>query len=170
MKQFGPWIGGGFFLLAFVLFTAIVVNPFRLGGMAWGGKVEDGRYFVVSKGHRYTEVSKAEWRIEQTLEWCSFVPLPLIWIGLAFSSGTDGVPNKTIPPQLPPLPLRMVFANIVITALGAVAGWVIGRAPWTAFFGAWLAFWFSAAWITWLYARSLRRHSSDKLDGAAGAA
>lgn len=70
MKQLSPWIGGSFFLLAFVLFTAIVVNPLRLGGSAWGGKVEDGRFFVVSKGHRYTEVSETEWRIEQTLEWC----------------------------------------------------------------------------------------------------
>lgn len=149
-----------------MLFTAIVVNPLRLGGSAWGGKVEDWRYFVVAKGHRYTEVSQAEWRVEQALEWCFFVPLPLIWIGLAFCS--IGAPNNPIPPRLAPFPLWMSFANIGITALGAGAGWVAGRAPWTAFFGAWLAFWFSAAWFTWLYARSALQHPSDESGGAAG--
>jgi hypothetical protein len=171
MKQLSRWIGGGCFLLAFVLFTAIVVNPMRLGGNAWCGKVEEGRYFVVAKGHRYTEVSEAEWRIEQALEWCFFVPLPLIWIGMAFWSAAGGVPNEPIPTALPPFPLWMSLANIGITALGAGAGWVVGRAPWTAFFGAWLAFWFSAAWITWLYARSTLPQPRDVPgDAASGGA
>src|SRR5438552_17883061 len=71
MTRLNRRIGRGLLLLAFLLFMAIVIHPFALRGFVWGGKVEDGRYFVVSKGNRYTEVSEAQWRIAQHLE-CSF--------------------------------------------------------------------------------------------------
>src|SRR5262245_13399029 len=128
MTRLNQRIGRGLLLLSFVLLTAIVIHPFALGGAVWGGKVEDGRYFVVSTGHRYTEVSEVQWRIEQYLE-CSFpwLPVVLIWIGLAFRDGPD------MPPKL------TTFLGIVLvvgTAFGAMVGWVITGDPWTPVLGA----------------------------------
>jgi hypothetical protein len=160
MKQLSRWIGRGFLLLAFALFTAIVINPMRLGGDAWGGKEEDGRYFVVSTGHRYTEVSEIEWRIEQYLEWCFFLPVVLVWIGLAFLAASGVHQKGPIAPPGEPTPMWMVFASIGVTAVGAGVGWLIGRAPWTAFTGGWLAFSFSVAAAVWLLSRSLRQRSN----------
>ena len=85
------------------------------------GKVEDGRYFVVSAGHRYTEVSEARWRIEQHLECCfPWLPVVLIWMGLAFRDG-PGVPPK--------LTAFLGIAGVVGTASVVVAGWVITGDP-----------------------------------------
>ena len=80
MKRLSRWIGRCMLVGAFLLFTAIFINPMRLGGEASGGKIEEGRYFVVSNGHRYTEISEIEWRIERYLEWCFFLPVVLIWM------------------------------------------------------------------------------------------
>jgi hypothetical protein len=152
MTRLNRRIGRGLLLLAFVLFTAIVVYPFALGGKVWGGKVEDGRYFVVSKGHRYTEVSEAQWRIEQYLE-CSFpwLPVVLIWIGLAFRDGPD------VPPKLTAL---LGIVGVVGTGFGAVVGWVITGDPWTPVLGAWLVLWGVCLLIAWLQSRSARSQSN----------
>ena len=83
MKRFRRWCGGGVVGLAIVLLVTFFFSPFTPGGFVEGGKVEDGRYFVVSKGHRYTEVSETQWRIAQYVE-CTFpwLPVMLIWLGV----------------------------------------------------------------------------------------
>ena len=140
MKRLSQWIGRSLLFLAFALFTAIVINPMRLGGEASGGKVEDARYFVVSKGRRYTEVSQTEWRIERNLERCFFVPLVLVWIGMAFCVAPDMQQKKPVPTAHPPS-LEIYGAVLGVTAVGAGLGWLIGRVPWTAVLGAWLGLW-----------------------------
>jgi hypothetical protein len=168
MKQLSRWMGCGLFLLVFALLTAIVINPLRLGGVVlWGGKEEGGRYFVVAKPDQYTEVSEVEYRIEQYLEWCYFLPVPLVWIGAVFWAVPDVLQKKPIPPPVGPLPRWMTVASVGITALGAGVGWVIGRAPWTAFLGAWLAFWFSVASFVWLHSRFSRQQSNAAPSAAA---
>ena len=168
MKLMSRWIGCCVLLLAFALFTAIVINPMRLGGNVWGGKVENGRYYVIAKGHRYTEVSKTEWQIERVLEWSFLLPLPLVWTGLAFLAAA-GIGKKPVPaPTDPPL-MWPYFVGIGFTALGAVAGWLIGGVPWTAFFGAWLAVWSSVAAIVWLQYRFMRQQSNSEQPASADA-
>src|SRR5262245_31005226 len=134
-------IGGVLLLLAFALFTAIVIHPFALGGAVWGGKVEDGRYFVVSKGHRYTEVSEAQWRIEQYFE-CSFpwLPVVLVWIGLAFRDASDTQEKPGPQPSAEPQKLTVFLGVVGVggTAFGALVGWVITGVPWTVVLRDWL--------------------------------
>ena len=157
MTRLNRRIGRGLLLLAFVLFAAIVFYPFALGGQVWGGKVEDGRYFVVSAGHRYTEVSETQWRIEQFLE-CSFpLPVLLIWIGLAFRDGPD------MPPKLTAF---LGIVGVVGTAFGVVMGWVITGAPWTPVLGAWLVLWGGCFLIAWLQSRSLREQPTTETGAA----
>jgi hypothetical protein len=152
MTRLNQRIGRGLLLLAFVLFVAMVIHPFVLGGFVWGGKVEDGRYFVVSKGNRYTEVSEAQWRIEQFLE-CSFpwVPVVLIWMGLAFRDGPD-VPRK--------LTSFLGIVGVVGTLGGLVMGWVITGDPWTPALCVWLVVWGSCFLVAWRQSPSARPQSN----------
>ncbi len=62
MKRACRWFGGGVVGLAVALLAAHFFNPITPGGFVEGGKVEGGRYFVVGKGHRYTEVPETRWR------------------------------------------------------------------------------------------------------------
>jgi hypothetical protein len=171
MKRLSRWIGCCLLVLAFALFTAIVINPMRLGGVVlWGGKEDGGRYFVVAKPDQYTEVSEIEYRIEQYLEWCSFLPVLLVWIGFVFWFAPAVPLKKPISPPVGPVPTWMTIASVGITAFGAGVGWVIGHAPWTAFLGAWLAFWFSVVSSVWLHSRLSRqrvRAARDTTDNAA---
>ena len=143
MKQLSRWTGRCLLFLAFLLFTAIVINPMRLGGEVSGGKEEDGRYFVASKGHRSTEVSETEWRIERVLEWCFFMPLVLVWIGMAFCCASESNHKQQVPVDDPP---SLGTCGVVLAAasVGAGMGWLIGRVPWTAVLGAWLGLWAGA--------------------------
>jgi hypothetical protein len=140
MARLYRWIGGGSLLLGFALLTAIVIHPFALGGSVWGGKVEDGRYFVASKGHRYTEVSEAQWRIAQYLTCGSpWLPVMLIWIGLTFRDAPD------VPKEPAPLPSTVspiwLLGVVVGTAALAVVGCYSTGVPWAVVFGTWLALW-----------------------------
>jgi hypothetical protein len=151
-------IGRGLLLLAFVLFTAIVVYPFTLGGKVLGGKVEDGRYFVVSAGHRYTEVSETQWRIEQYLECSLLLPVVLVWIGLAFRDG-PGTPSK--------LTVFLGVVGVVGTAFAAVTGWVVTGVPWTPVLVAWLALWGSCFLIACFSGRPSSAEPGAAADGGA---
>jgi len=141
MTRLNRRIGRGLLLLGFVLFMAIVIHPFALGGGVWGGKVENGRYFVASKGYRYTEVSEAQWRIAKFLESSFFFPVMLIWMGLAFRDG-PGVPAK--------LTTFLGIVGAVGTASGVLVGWAIIGDPWTSALGAWLVLWSACFLIAWL--------------------
>src|SRR5687768_3037130 len=114
MKRLSRWIGRCMLVGAFLLFTAIFINPMRLGGEASGGKIEEGRYFVVSNGHRYTEISEIEWRIERYLEWCFFLPVVLIWIGMAFRFGGETHHKNDVPKAEAPS-LKVCGAVIGVT-------------------------------------------------------
>jgi len=132
--------------------------------------VEDGRYFVVSKGHRYAEVSEARWRVEQFLE-CSFpwVPVMLVWIGIAFRVTPD-MQTEPVPPPLIERPKLTVFlgaVGVVGMALVAVQGWVITGVPWTPVLAAWLALSGSCFVVAWLLARFSRRQSRAEPSSAA---
>ena len=151
MTRLNRRIGRGLLLLAFLLFMAIVIHPFALRGFVWGGKVEDGRYFVVSKGNRYTEVSEAQWRIAQHLECSFYFPVMLVWMGLAFRDG-PGVPPK--------LTTFLGIVGVVGTASGSVIGWVIIGDPWTSAIGAWLVLWSACFLIAWLQSRSAPSQSN----------
>lgn len=155
MTRLNRRIGRGLLLLGFLLLTAILIHPFTLGGFSgqfWGGKVEDGRYFVVSKGNRYTEVSEARWRIEQHLECCfPWLPVVLIWMGLAFRDG-PGAPAK--------LTAFLGIAGAVGTASVVVGGWLITGDPWTPVLIAWLVLWGCCFLIAWLQSRSARSQSN----------
>jgi hypothetical protein len=152
-------IGRGLLLLAFVLGTAMAIHPFVLRGVVWGGKVEDGRYFVVSKGNRYTEVSVTQWRIEQFLE-CSFpwVPVVLIWMGLAFRDG-PGVPPK--------LTTFLGIAGVVGALGGVLMGWVITGDPWTPALCVWLVLWGICFLVAWRQSLSARSTSTAEPGAAA---
>jgi hypothetical protein len=125
-------VGGGLLLLAAALFAAGVAYPFWLGGKVLGGKVEGGRYFVASAGHRYAEVSEAQWRTEQHLECGILLPVMLVWIGLAFRDG-PGVPSK--------LTAFVGIVGVAGAVVTAAMGWVVTGAPWTPVLGAWLVLW-----------------------------
>jgi hypothetical protein len=152
MRGLNQRIGRGLLLVAFLLLTAILIHPFTLGGQVWGGKVENGRYFVVSAGHRYTEVSEARWRIEQQLECCfPWLPVVLIWMGLAFRDG-PGVPSK--------LTAFLGIAGVVGTASVVAAGWLITDDPWTPVLIAWLVVWGGCFVLAWWQSLSARSQSS----------
>jgi len=141
MTRLSRWIGGGFLLLGFAVLTAMVIHPFALGGVVWGGKVEDGRYFVVSKGDRYTEVSETQWRIEQYLE-CGYgwLPVMMVWIGLTLRDAPD-MPKEPAPLSSTTSPIWPVLGTVVGTAALAAGGCYITGVPWTVVFGTWLALW-----------------------------
>ena len=103
---------------------------------------------------------RIEYRIEQYLEWGWFVPVLLVWIGIVFWAALDVRDQNPVPPPLGPPPEWTTPASVGITALGAGLGWVVGRAPWTAFLGAWLAFWLSVTLFVWLHSRFSRRQSN----------
>jgi hypothetical protein len=152
-------IGGAFLLLAFALFAAIVIHPFALGGDVWGGKVEDGRYFVVSKGHRYTEVSETQWRIAQYLT-CGFpwLPVMLVWIGLTLRDGPDR-PKEPTPRPSTGWPIWWILGFLVGTGALAAGGCYISGVPWPVVFGTWLALW-GCFLLALLHARPTRQPSS----------
>jgi hypothetical protein len=156
MTQLRQWIGRGVLALAVTLLAGSFLYPMSLGGSVWGGKVEDGRYFVIAKGHRYTEVSKAQWRVGQYVE-CAFPWLPamLIWIGL----GLWVVPVKNNEP--PPRPsTRNALAGLLI-ACGVVVGTAAlavmrcynTGVPWSIGLGVCLALWVSFFGLLWLDSR-----------------
>jgi hypothetical protein len=132
MTRLNQRIGRGLLLLAFLLFAAIVINPFVLRGGVRGGKVEDGRYFVVAAGHRYTEVTETQWRVQQFLECGFWLPVVLVWMGLAFRDG-PGVPRK--------LTAFLGIVGVVGTASVLAAGWFTTGDPWTPVLIAWLVLW-----------------------------
>lgn len=163
MKQFRQWIGRCVLALAVTLLAASFLYPMRLGGSVWGGKVEDGRYFVVAKGHRYTEVSEAQWRVGQFME-CAFpwLPVMLIWIGL----GLCVTPVKNDEPATR-LSTKNALKGLLI-ACGVVVGTgalVVMRCfntgvPLTAGLGVWLALWVSFFVLLWLDTRPTRPRSN----------
>ena len=165
MKRLSRWIGRCMLFGAFLLFTAIFINPMRLGGEASGGKIEEGRYFVVSNGHRYTEISEIEWRIERYLEWCFFLPVVLIWIGMAFRFGGETHHKNDVPKAEAPS-LKVCGAVIGVTAVGAGAGWLIGRVPWTAVLGAWLGLWAGAISVGIFQSRASDKKSIEEPDAS----
>jgi hypothetical protein len=144
MKQFRRGIGRCVVALAATLLAANFIYPMTLGGVVWGGKVEDGRYFVVAKGHRYTEVSESQWRVGQSVE-CAFpwLPLLLIWIGL----GLRVAPDKGKEPAPPPSTnnalagLSIAFGAVAGTGALAAARCFNTGVPWTIGLGVWLALW-----------------------------
>jgi hypothetical protein len=87
MRRWVRQFGRGLFALGLGLVAATIAHPLVLGGGADAGKVEDGRYFVGSAGHRYTEVSGAAWRVSRLLYWgFPWLPLLLIWTGGALGA------------------------------------------------------------------------------------
>ena len=117
MKRFCRFTGRSIVALAIALLAAFFIYPSILGGDVHGGKVEDGRYFVVGKGHRFTEVTELQWQIEQYLE-CSFpwLPVMLIWLGVGLSSA----PDRDKEPKLETTAKNAILGFSAF--LGAVAG------------------------------------------------
>ena len=119
MTQSYRKIGCVVLLLGLALVATCFLYPFALGGSVWGGKVEDGRYFVVSKGHRYTEVSETQWWIAQYLT-CGFpwLPVMLVWIGVTLRDAPDR-PRESAPRPSTGLPIWWILGFVVGT--GALA-------------------------------------------------
>ena len=142
MKRFCRWAGSGAVGLAVALLAAFFFSPFTPHGFVQGGKVEGGRYFVVGKGHRYTEVSETRWRIGQYVE-CAFpwLPVMLVWVGVGLRTAPDADPAPAAPP-----PTRNAVAELTV-AFGAVLGAGVVAAvrcsdtgvPWPVGLGVWLA-------------------------------
>jgi hypothetical protein len=168
MKQWRRWIGRCVLTLAATLLAASFLYPMTLGGSVWGGKVEDGRYFVVATGHRYTEVSEAEWRVAQYLE-CAFpwLPVMLIWIGL----GLWAAPVKNNEPALRPSTRHalkgLLIACGVVVGTGALAVMRCFNTgvPWTLGLGVCLALWATFFLILWSDTRSTRPRSNAEPAG-----
>ena len=144
MKRFRRWCGGGVVGLAIVLLVTFFFSPFTPGGFVEGGKVEDGRYFVVSKGHRYTEVSETQWRIAQYVE-CTFpwLPVMLIWlgVGLRVAPATGAEPAPRPLASNAALGLSIAFGVVAGTGALAVARCFSTGVPWAIGIGVWLALW-----------------------------
>ena len=158
MKQICHLLGSLVVTAAITLFAGIVFNPFYLGGQVWGGKLEDGRYYVVAKGHRYTEVTQAQWRVEQYLEAAfPWLPVMLLWIGLGLRVAPDGDqyadPTKT-PSSKQALQTLLIVTLIVLgTGAMAVVRCLQCGVPWTLGLGLWLALWIAFAFVLWLQSR-----------------
>lgn len=82
-------LGGTLVALAFVNFLAFFLIALYLGGDAWNGKVDGGRYFLMSHG-KYTEVSQAVW----TYSWWHVISVcithPLAFVGAFIAWGFRG--------------------------------------------------------------------------------
>src|SRR4051812_20994085 len=134
MKRFCRWFGGGAVALAVALLATFFFSPFTPGGFVHGGKVEDGRYFVAGKGHRYAEVSETQWRIGQYVE-CAFpwLPVMLIWIGVGLritpAADAEPAPRPSINNAL--LGLSIAFGAVVGTGALAVVRCSDTGVPWT---------------------------------------
>jgi hypothetical protein len=99
------WLGvllffGG--VLNFVAFWHVSVS---IGGNAVSGKVEDGRYFVSSRG-RLTEVSEATWRYSYAHKASIWITHPLGALGCLLLYWADRERKKLqgapVPPDSPP--------------------------------------------------------------------
>jgi hypothetical protein len=150
MTRLNQRIGRGLLLLAFLLFAAVVIHPFVLGGGVRGGKVEDGRYFVVAAGHRYAEVTKAQWRIQQFLELGLWLPVVLTWMGLAFRDG-PGVPRK--------LTSFLGIVGAVGTASAVLVGLFMTGDPWNPVLIPWLVLWGGCFLLAWWQSLRARPHA-----------
>ena len=158
-------IGGVFLLFAVASLAASVIYPFALGGVVWGGKVEDGRYFVVSKGRRYTEVSETQWRVAQYLMCGSgWLPVMFIWIGLTLRDA-PGRPKEPSPRPSAGLPIWWILGFVAGTGALAAVGCHISGVPWPVVFGTWLALW-GCFLLALLHAHSTRPRSSAELGAA----
>jgi hypothetical protein len=82
-REFAKWFG----TFAVVNFLAFWVVAVAIGGDALNGKVENGRYYLMSHG-RYTERSFAVWTYSRWHAISVFVTWPLaILVGAAASTG-----------------------------------------------------------------------------------
>jgi hypothetical protein len=166
-------LGSLIVLLAIALLAATILNPMRLGGDVWGGKVEDGRYFVVSKGHRYTEVSQTEWQIEQYLEaGLPWFPVMLLWLGLALRVTPETDPQPAARPSANEALQTLLIIVLIVIGSGAMA---IARClqcgvSWPLGIGVWLALWVSFFTVVGLDSRRAHPPSPANLDAASGLA
>lgn len=172
MKRLCQWLGSGVVALAIAVLVASVIYPSTLGGDVVGGKVEDGRYFVVGKGHRFTEVSETQWRIEQYLE-CSFpwFPVMLIWIGVGLRCAPDVEKPPVAPPSTDKAMMGLLIAAGVVAGTGALAllRCFNTGVPWTIGLGVWLALLGLFFFLVWLEPRSSRPHSdAESVCGPSG--
>ena len=144
--------------LAIALLAGIIANPFRLGGGVVGGKVENGRHYVVAKGHRYIEVSQTQWQIEQYLEAAfPWFPVMLLWIGLGLRVAPDG-DQQPVPVQKPSAKAALQNFFIALGIFAMTGAMAVVRClqcgvPWTLGLVLWLALWVAFSFVLWLEAR-----------------
>lgn len=69
----------GFFVLAFVNFTAFWLIAVYLGGDAVNGRIADGHYFLMAHG-RYTEVSAAIFNYSKWHVYSTWITHPLAFV------------------------------------------------------------------------------------------
>ncbi|MCL4217532.1 MAG: hypothetical protein KJ052_11085 [Candidatus Hydrogenedentes bacterium] len=89
MRQWFAIISRVLFIIAILNFTAFFIVSLQLGGDAINGKIEDGHYFLASKGN-YTEVSPAIFNYSRAHVYSVFATTALLFI----SAGMEMLVSK----------------------------------------------------------------------------
>lgn len=105
MRRWAGRVGGALFALMIVNFLSFVALSLAWGGDTLRGKVEDGRYYLGSRG-RFTEVSESRYRLGRAHARSVVLTHVLgILVGgplMGFAARTATRPGRSVPRTPPP--------------------------------------------------------------------